>query len=317
MPDATARFSANGPRRPDDMTKGLPIGTLGIAPTHRWRTMSHRLIKLLSIALGNVLVAVAVTFFIVPHGLVLGGSTGISLVITHLAPLPLSLVVLAVNGVLFLLGALILGRRFAASTIFSTIAYPLAMSALETLPFGHLTEEPMLAAVCAGTLMGAGTGLILRAGGSSGGSDIIALIAHKYLHASVSALLWAIDACVIACQLPFSNFEQVLLGVLALTLLTIVMNRVMVMGRSQVQLLIFSTEHEAIRENILREQDAGVTVIPVEQGYTRQEGRALLSVIPRRKLWAIREMITSVDPTAFWVISEVSEMRERQLRRRA
>ena len=104
---------------------------------------------------------------------------------------------------------------------------------------------------------------------------------------------------------------------LALTLLTIVMNRVMVMGRSQVQLLIFSTEHEAIRENILREQDAGVTVIPIEQGFTRQEGRALLSVIPRRKLWTIREMITSVDPTAFWVISEVSEMRERQLRRRA
>ena len=107
-----------------------------------------------------------------------------------------------------------------------------------------------------------------------------------------------------------------LLGILTLTLLTVVMNRVMIMGRSQVQLLIFSSEHEAIRENILREQDAGVTVIPVEQGYTRREGRALLSVIPRRKLWSIREMITSIDPTAFWVISEVSEMRERQLKRR-
>ena len=84
-----------------------------------------------------------------------------------------------------------------------------------------------------------------------------------------------------------------------------------------VQLLIFSSEHEAIRQNILGEQDAGVTVIPIEQGYTRQEGKAILSVIPRRKLWRMREMITAVDPTAFWVISEVSEMRERQLRRRA
>ncbi|MBM6817146.1 YitT family protein [Olsenella uli] len=279
--------------------------------------MSHKLLNVLAIALGNLLVALAVTLFIVPHGLVLGGSTGMALVITHLAPLPLSLVVLAINGALFLLGALFLGRRFAASTIFSTIAYPLAMSVLETLPLGQLTSDHMLAAVCAGTLMGAGTGLILRAGGSSGGSDVIALVAHRYLHANVSALLWAIDACVIACQLPFSNFEQVLLGVLALTLLTLVMNRVMVMGRSQVQLLIFSSEHEAIRQNILSEQDAGVTVIPIEQGYTRQEGKAILSVIPRRKLWRMREMITAVDPAAFWVISEVSEMRERQLRRRA
>ena len=279
--------------------------------------MSHKLIKVASLALGNLLVALAVTCFIVPHGLVLGGSTGIALIVTHAAPLPLSLVVFVINVALFLLGAAFLGRSFAASTIFSTIAYPLAMSVLETLPLDQLTQEPMLAAVCAGALMGAGAGLILRAGGSTGGSDVIALVAHKYLHASVSALLWAIDACVIAGQIPFSNFEQTLLGVLSLTLLTIAMNRVMVMGRSQVQLLIFSSEHERIREKIMGEQDAGVTVLPVEQGYTRQEGRALLSVIPRRKLWAIREMITNVDPAAFWVISEVSEMRERDLKRRA
>ncbi len=279
--------------------------------------MSHKLIKVASLALGNLLVALAVTSFIVPHGLVLGGSTGIALIVTHAVPLPLSLVVFVINVALFLLGAAFLGRSFAASTIFSTIAYPLAMSVLETLPLDQLAQEPMLAAVCAGALMGAGAGLILRAGGSTGGSDVIALVAHRYLHVSVSSLLWAIDACVIAGQIPFSNFEQTLLGVLSLTLLTIVMNRVMVMGRSQVQLLIFSSEHERIREKIMGEQDAGVTVIPVEQGYTRQEGRALLSVIPRRKLWAIREMITNVDPAAFWVISEVSEMRERDLKRRA
>ena len=279
--------------------------------------MSHKLLKMASLTLGNLLVALADTSFIVPHGLVLGGSTGIALIVTRAVPLPLSLVVLVINAALFLLGAAFLGRSFAASTIFSTLAYPLAMSVLEALPLGQLTSEPMLAALCAGALMGAGAGLILRSGGSTGGSDVIALVTHKYLHVSVSALLWIIDGCVIAGQIPFSNFDQVLLGILTLTLLTIVMNRVMIMGSSQVQLLIFSAEHEAIRENILHEQDAGVTVIPVEQGYTRQEGRALLSVIPRRKLWSIREMITSTDPTAFWVISEVSEIRERQLRRRA
>lgn len=279
--------------------------------------MSRKLAKIAAIILGNLLVALAVTAFIVPHGLVLGGSTGIALVVTHLVSLQLSLVVLIANVVLFVLGAACLGRTFAASTIMSTFAYPLAMAILETLPLGGFVEDPMLAALCGGALMGAGAGLILRAGGSSGGTDIIALIAQKYLHANVSALLWAIDACVIACQLPFSDSEQTLLGILALTLLTIVMNRVMVMGRSQVQLLIFSAKHQTIREKILSEQDAGVTMIPIEQGYTRRESQAILSVVPRRKLWAIREMITTVDPAAFWVISEVSEMRERSLSRQA
>ena len=279
--------------------------------------MSRKLVKIAAIIFGNLLIALAVTAFIVPHGLVLGGSTGIALVITHLVPLQLSLVVLVANVVLFVLGAAFLGRVFAASTILSTFAYPLAMAILETLPLGELVDDPMLAAISAGALMGAGAGLILRAGGSSGGTDIIALIAQKYLHANVSALLWVIDGCVIACQLPFSDTEQTLMGILSLTLLTIVMNRVMVTGRSQVQLLIFSTEYETIRERILGEQDAGVTMVPIEQGYTRRQSKALLSVVPRRKLWAIREMITEVDPAAFWVISEVSEMRERDLTRRA
>lgn len=279
--------------------------------------MSRKLAKIAAIIFGNLLVALAVTAFIVPHELVLGGSTGIALVVTHLVSLQLSLVVLIANVALFVLGAACLGRAFAASTILSTFAYPLAMAILETLPLDGFVEDPMLAALCGGALMGAGAGLILRAGGSSGGTDIIALIAQKYLHANVSALLWAIDACVIACQLPFSDSEQTLLGILALTLLTIVMNRVMVMGRSQVQLLIFSSEHQTIREKILSEQDAGVTMIPIEQGYTRRESQAILSVVPRRKLWAIREMITTVDPAAFWVISEVNEVRERSLSRQA
>ncbi|MDM8300269.1 YitT family protein [Collinsella tanakaei] len=108
-----------------------------------------------------------------------------------------------------------------------------------------------------------------------------------------------------------SSSEQILLGILALSLLTIVMNRVMVIGRSQVQLLIFSPEYERIRELILGEQDAGATMLPIEQGYTRTDSKAVLCVIPRRKLWPMREMINTADPHAFWVISEVSEVRAR------
>lgn len=278
--------------------------------------MRTHLRHLAAIALGNLLVAFAVTAFIVPHGLVLGGSTGISLVVTHFAPLPLPLAVLIINGALFVIGSAVLGRSFAASTILSTVAYPLAMAVLETLPIAELAQDHVLAAICGGAFMGAGAGFILRAGGSSGGTDVIALVAHKYLHANVSALLWGIDAFVIACQFPFSSSEQILLGILALSLLTIVMNRVMVMGRSQVQLLIFSPEYERIRELILGEQDAGATMLPIEQGYTRTDSKAVLCVIPRRKLWPMREMISTVDPHAFWVISEVSEVRARELGRR-
>ena len=228
--------------------------------------------------------------------------------------------VFVINVALFLLGAAFLGRSFAASTIFSTIAYPLAMSVLETLPpRPSLPRNPCSPPSAPEPSWARARASSCARAARRGGSDVIALVAHKYLHAQrPRRCSGRSDACVIAGQIPFSNFEQTLLGVLSLTLLTIVMNRIMVMGRSQVQLLIFSSEHERIREKIMGEQDAGVTVIPVEQGYTRPGGPgAAQRDTPTQALGHPRDDYRRGPLPAFWVISEVSEMRERDLKRRA
>ncbi|MBO6265935.1 MAG: YitT family protein, partial [Acidaminococcaceae bacterium] len=268
--------------------------------------------KLLAMIIANLLVAVAVSKFIAPHGIIMGGSTGIALTISHYFPFSLSASVFVINIILFLLGFLFFGKKFALSTLANSLLYPLMLAVLERMPMTpSLTANVMLAAIFGGVLLGCGDGLILRTGGSSGGTDILALILNKYLHSNISLLLYIIDGFILGCQLLFSNSEQILLGIFSLALFTLTMNKIMVMGKMQIQLLIISDKNNLIREKLLLEEDTGATMIAIEKGFTGTTGKGILCVIPRRKLYYVCEMITEMDPEAFFTISEVNEVRGR------
>jgi uncharacterized membrane-anchored protein YitT (DUF2179 family) len=266
--------------------------------------------SIVAMLLGNFAVAAAVIIFIAPQGIILGGSTGIALALTHYISFPLSATVFVINMLFFVTGLICLGKKFALTTIANSILYPLAMSLLEQLPIAGkpVTDNIMLAAVFGGVLMGGGIGLLLRAGGSSGGTDIPALILNKHFHLNVSVLLYVIDGLVLCSQAFFSNIEQILYGIFVLALFTMTMNRIMLMGKSQIQLFIISDESETIRQQILAE-DAGATMFYVEKAYTGKQGKCIMCVIPRRKLYPITQLISATDPDAFFTISEVNEVR--------
>ena len=266
--------------------------------------------SIVAMLLGNFAVAAAVIIFIAPQGIILGGSTGIALALTHYISFPLSATVFIINMLFFVTGFVCLGKKFALTTIANSILYPLAMSLLEQLPIAGkpVTDNIMLAAVFGGVLMGGGIGLLLRAGGSSGGTDIPALILNKYFQLNVSALLYVIDGLVLCSQAFFSSIEQILYGIFVLALFTMTMNRIMLMGKSQIQLFIISDESETIRQQILAE-DAGATMFYVEKAFTGRQGKCIMCVIPRRKLYPITQLISATDPDAFFTISEVNEVR--------
>ena len=266
--------------------------------------------SIVAMLLGNFAVAAAVIIFIAPQGIILGGSTGIALALTHYISFPLSATVFVINMLFFVTGLICLGKKFALTTIANSILYPLAMSLLEQLPIAGkpVTDNIMLAAVFGGVLMGGGIGLLLRAGGSSGGTDIPALILNKHFHLNVSVLLYVIDGLVLCSQAFFSSMEQILYGIFVLALFTMTMNRIMLMGKSQIQLFIISDESEIIRQQILAE-DAGATMFYVEKAYTGRQGKCIMCVIPRRKLYPITQLISATDPDAFFTISEVNEVR--------
>ncbi|MBO5994482.1 MAG: YitT family protein [Firmicutes bacterium] len=260
----------------------------------------------------NILFAIAVTGFIRPHGIILGGATGLGLLITHYVNVKLSLVVMVINVILLAIAYIFMGRKFALSTLANSILYPAIMYVFETfIILGKLTEDPMLACVFSGVLMGIGIGMILKTGGSTGGTDVIAVAINKYTHWNLSVLLYMVDGVIMALQLMFSNREQVMLGIFLMALLTLTMNKIMIMGKTQAQLMIFTEKVDEVREKILGQEDAGATLFKIEKGYTGEESKAIMCMIPRRKVFDMCQMIQETDPTAFWTISEVNEVHGR------
>mgnify|MGYP003004140058 FL=1 len=264
------------------------------------------------VLVGNAILAFTVAAFIIPHGVIMGGATGIGLTIAHYVPVDLSIIIFIVNSILFVLGAAVLGKKFAVATIASTFIYPTFLSIVQKIPgIDGLTDNLMLATLYAGALLGVGIGLIVRVGSSTGGTDIVALVLNKWFHIPVAGLLYVIDFLVLGGQVFFSDTEQIMYGVLMLVLETAILNKVMLLGQSQIQLFIISEEYEHIREKMLKELDAGVTMVHVETGYGQENQQGVLCIIPNRKLYSVKELVQSIDPKAFITITQINEVRGR------
>ena len=264
------------------------------------------------VLVGNAILAFTVAAFIVPHGVIMGGATGIGLTIAHYVPVDLSIIIFIVNSILFVLGAAVLGKKFAVATIASTFIYPTFLSIVQKIPgIDGLTDNLMLATLYAGALLGVGIGLIVRVGSSTGGTDIVALVLNKWFHIPVAGLLYVIDFLVLGGQVFFSDTEQIMYGVLMLVLETAILNKVMLLGQSQIQLFIISEEYEHIREKMLKELDAGVTMVHIETGYGQENRKGVLCVIPNLKLYSVKELVQAIDPKAFITITQINEVRGR------
>ena len=277
------------------------------------KKMKKLLNTLAGIVVGNILLAFTVAAFIVPFGTIVGGATGVSLTISHHLPgINLSIIVCAVNAVLFILGAVALGKTFIIATVGSAILYPTFLAIIQAIPgIETLTDNMMLATVYAGALLGIGIGIIVRVGSSTGGTDIIAIVLNKITHISVSILLYIIDFTVLGLQMLFSDPEQIMYGIILLVLQTFMMNKVMVMGQAQLQMFVVSDAYEEIREKMLKDQDIGVTMVHIESGYGKQDKKAVMCIISNRKLYSVREAVMSIDENAFLTIQQVTEVHGR------
>lgn len=267
---------------------------------------------IIGVLLGNAILAFTVAAFLVPHGIITGGATGIGLTVSHYIAMDLSAIIFVVNIILFVLGTIVLGKTFALTTLVSTFVYPVFLSIMRSIPgITELTDNIMLASLYGGALLGLGIGLVVRVGASTGGTDILALVLHKWFHISLAVLVYIVDFTVLLCQALFSNSEQILYGILVLIVSTAALNRVILMGQSQIQLFIVTEKYEEVKEKVLNEIDAGVTMVHIETGYGAKQQKGVLCVIPNRKLYSVNQMVQMTDPKAFITITQINEVRGR------
>lgn len=264
------------------------------------------------VAAGNLLYALTVKLFVLPIGLVMGGTTGLGLTANYLTGVPISAFVLAFNMVMLLLGLCVLGRRFAATTLLSSFIYPLALELWQRLLGDYvLTEDVMLCTLFAGLGVGVSLGIVIRAGASTGGMDIPPLILNRLFRAPVSVCMYFFDVCILLSQGLFQSPEKLLYGVVLVMIYTMVLDKMLLMGTSRIEIKVVSEKSEEIRQAILQDLNRGVTLIQTESGYLRQNTQLVLSVLSSRELPKAEKLIHQIDPECFLMVSRISEVKGR------
>lgn len=267
------------------------------------------LASLLLVAGGNFLYALAVKLFLLPSGLVTGGTTGIALVMDHFFGIPITQFVLVFNVIMLAVGYFILGRQFAATTLASTFLYPIFLELLNRgLGDYVLTEDPMLCTLFSGLGIGIALGIVIRSGASTGGMDIPPLALQKMFRIPVSVSLYAFDVGILLLQALFRPAESILYGILLVMVYTTVLNKVLLKGADRTEIKVISAKSAEIRDAILKQIDRGVTMLDGEGGYLQDRTQVVMSIISNRELPKVEKIIRSIDPECFMVISRVQEV---------
>ena len=261
------------------------------------------------VLLGNILYALTVKLFVLDANLMSCGTTGLVLVFNHLAGIPVSVFIFCFNVATLLLGWWILGRQFAMSTLFSSLFYPLALEVLNrTLGDVHVTDNMILTVIFAAMGLGLSLGMVIRGGASTGGMDIPPLILNRFFRIPVSASLWAFDLCILLSQMLFHPLEDLLYGILLIIIISITLNKVMLLGTSKTEVKIISEKATDIRDAILSQVDRGVTLLHGEGGYSHQSTEVILSIVSNHELHKIERLARDIDPQSFVIINRVSEV---------
>lgn len=265
--------------------------------------------SIIPVVIGNIIYALVVKLFILPTNLMSSGTTGIALLANHFLGIPVSFFILIFNVCMLILGLIVLGKKFAMTTIVSTLMYPIALEFFnQTLGEFVITNNELLNTIFAGLGIGLALGIVIRSGASTGGMDIPPLVLNHFFRIPVSVSLYVFDFIILSSQSLYNPLERLLYGIILILLTSIVLDKVLLMGTTKTEVKIISPKFEKIAEEILSEMDRGVTLLNARGGYLKNEDSVVLSVVSNRELPKIEKLVRALDPDAFMIVSRVSEV---------
>ena len=257
---------------------------------------------------GNIICAFALGCFALPFNMVVSGMSGIGRMVNYYTGIDVSIVVMICNATLFIIGLIMLGHKFAASIAICTFVYPTFLGIFSSMDsLTHLVDDPLLAAICAGVLNGVGLGLVLRVGGSTGGTDIPPIILNRKLGWKIAPMLYSLDVIVFLIQIPVTDTNGVILGILYALIYSVVMNKLIVMEQGGVQLMIFTEKINEVNEKLLSMR-FGTTLLKGMGGYMHEDKYVIYCVASSRNLNRIKRTVLGIDEKAFITITSMSEI---------
>ena len=259
-----------------------------------------------TITIGLLMVAIGWTAFIIPAQITGGGVTGISALIYYSTGFPVGVSFLIMNILLVVFAIKILGVGFGIKTIYSVIVLSLFFSIFQQIITEPIIKEGFMSSVIGGGLAGTGIGLIFSQGGSTGGTDIIAMIINKYRNISPGRLILFIDVIIISSSyLLFHSLEKIVYGFVTMGVSAYAIDLSLSGIKKSVQIFIFSRKYNEIAERISKEIHRGITVIDGKGWYTKENQQILMIIARKKESHNIFRITKEIDPEAFISLGDV------------
>lgn len=285
------------------MEKGLNVKMKSFGSRH------PQVIDYFLIALGILLTAASIVYIFNPNRLAAGGAQGIALVINYFTHWNTGLLMILINGVLFITAFALIGKSFGAKTLVSSLGLSFAVFVMERyLYWGPLTTNPMLAAIFGSALMGIGVGIILNRNATIGGTSLMGKIIAKITFLDQVNCIMATDLIVTLFAMVVFGVEIGLYQLISVYLTGVVINKVIDGISYRREVMIITSKRDVIMHYIISDMKKGATLLQGKGGFTGADTEIILSILTQRDFIRLKIFIRQVDPRAFISVNMVTEV---------
>lgn len=285
------------------MEKGLNVKLKSFGSRH------PQVIDYFLIALGILLTAASIVYIFNPNRLAAGGAQGIALVINYFTHWNTGLLMILINGVLFITAFALIGKSFGAKTLVSSLGLSFAVFVMERyLYWGPLTTNPMLAAIFGSALMGIGVGIILNRNATIGGTSLMGKIIAKITFLDQVNCIMATDLIVTLFAMVVFGVEIGLYQLISVYLTGVVINKVIDGISYRREVMIITSKRDVIMHYIISDMKKGATLLQGKGGFTGADTEIILSILTQRDFIRLKIFIRQVDPRAFISVNMVTEV---------
>lgn len=283
--------------------------------THQKLPIGKLLKRIFGILIGASLFSVALEIFLVPNNIIDGGIVGISIITAHLSGLPLGVFLFVLNLPFLIIGYKQIGKTFAISTLLGVTVMSIGTTLLHPVP--GLTDDPLLAAVFGGILLGIGVGLVLRYGGSLDGTEIVAVLLNKKSPFSVGEIVMFMNLFILSSAGFVFGWDRAMYSLISYYIAFKMIDLTIEGFQESKAVWIISDNHKDLGDAIVARLGRGVTYLKGEGGYTGDDKKVIFCIITRLEEAKLKLIVEEVDENAFLAVGNIHDVRGGQFKKKA
>lgn len=258
------------------------------------------------IIIGCVIGGAAYPAFLVPNSVAPGGVTGTAMLINHFTALPIGVLSLLMNIPIFVFGLKTIGKSFIFRSLLATVLFSVM---IDILPIPAVTMDPLLGTLFGGIVLGIGSGLVVRGGATTGGSDMLAqIIHHRFSFITVGTALFCLETLVIIAAGFVFDATKALYALIEIFVCAKVIDMVLIGMSTNKSCFVITDKWEKVTARILNELERGVTHLNARGAYTNTERPVIMCVATAREVMQIKHIVSAEDPNAFVFVSDTNEV---------